>query len=50
MENFESQVTKMGRKRMINVPAQQKGYKPGTKVIVSPLMKQGGGAMGVKEK
>ena len=32
--NFESKVTKMGRKRVINVPAKQKGFEPGCKVKV----------------
>ncbi len=32
---FESTVTKMGRKRMINVPAKQPGYAPGTKVKIN---------------
>ncbi len=34
---FNSKITKMGRKRMINVPAKQEGFAPGDSVQVRKI-------------
>ena len=36
---FEGTITKMGRKRMINVPAKQEGFIPGDRVEVKKIKK-----------
>ena len=36
---FEGTITKMGRKRMINVPVKQEGFIPGDAVKVTKIKK-----------
>lgn len=36
-KKFEAKVTKMGRKRIINVPAKQEGFKVGKNVKVKEV-------------